>query len=119
MSSVYPTQGLLPEQLKDDPLPEDIDIPDNYVQYTLKKEKSLPPVRWENLLNELNWLNVIILCATPIIGVIGVYFTHLQWKTAAFAAFYYYMTGLGTLALLHLCAHVLTHYIHRYHCRLP
>ena len=65
------------------------------MQYTLNKEKGLPPVRWDNILNELNWLNVVILGVTPIIAVIGVYYTKLQWRTAAFAASYYYFTGLG------------------------
>lgn len=105
MSSVYPTRKQAPGDLKEvpakptsvDPVPTDADIPDNYVQYTLKKEKGLPPVRLDNLLNELNWLNVGILGLTPIIGIIGMYHTNLQWKTAAFAAFYYYITGLGKL----------------------
>lgn len=107
MSSVVQTRNstqalkTLPEQpvsaLKDDPLNGDAEIPDNYVQYTLKKEKSLPPVRWDNILNELVWLNVVILGVTPIIGVIGVCYTKLQWRTAVFAACYYYFTGLGKL----------------------
>lgn len=105
MSSVYPTRKLTrpepsalsgpPVFSEAEPIPTDADVPDNYVQYTLKKEKGLPPVRLDNLLNELNWLNVAILGLTPIIGVIGVYYTKLQWKTALFAAFYYYITGLG------------------------
>lgn len=79
-----------------EPILMDADVPDNFVQFTLKKEKGLPPVRWDNLLNELNWLNVAILGITPIVGVIGLCYTKLQWKTALFAAFYYYVTGLGT-----------------------
>jgi stearoyl-CoA desaturase (delta-9 desaturase) len=86
---------MLSDHPKDDLLNGDADVPDNYVQYTLKKEKSLPPVRWSNILNELNWLNVVILGATPIIGVIGMYYTQLQWRTAVFSAVYYYFTGLG------------------------
>jgi stearoyl-CoA desaturase (delta-9 desaturase) len=89
-----------PVSTKNDPLVAgDLDVPDNYVQYTLKKEKSLPPVRWDNILNELNWLNVVILGLTPIAAVIGVCYTHLQWKTAVFAAVYYYFTGLGIFDL--------------------
>lgn len=76
-------------------VPIDADIPDNYVQYTLKKEKGLPPIQWSNILNELNWLNVAILGITPIIGFTGVYYVKLQWRTALFAALYYYLTGLG------------------------
>lgn len=108
MSSVYPTRNPTPPppnslqgqpiSAKDEPLAGDADIPDNYVQYTLKKEKSLPPVRLDNIMNELNWLNVVILGVTPIIAVIGACYTHLQWRTAAFAAIYYYFTGLGTFS---------------------
>ncbi|KIM85791.1 hypothetical protein PILCRDRAFT_96315 [Piloderma croceum F 1598] len=97
---------MLPEQPKDDPLAGDADVPDNYVQYTLKKEKSLPPVQLSNILNELNWLNVAILGVTPIVAIIGVCYTKLQWQTAVFAAIYYYFTGLGITAGYHrLWAH--------------
>lgn len=101
MSSVYPSRKQAPDGLKPtstDPIPVDADIPDNYVQYTLKREKGLPPVRLDNILNELNWLNVAILGLTPIVGFIGMCYTSLQWKTALFAAFYYYITGLGKFA---------------------
>lgn len=99
MSSVYPTRKSAPPepQGNHEPLPIDADIPDNYVQYTLKKEKGLPPVRWDNLWNDLNWLNVAILGLTPVLGVVGMFYTKLQWKTAIFSAFYYYLTGLGML----------------------
>jgi len=96
----------------------DADVPDNYVQYTLKKEKGLPPVRWNNLLNELNWLNVIILGLTPILGVIGLYYTKLQWKTALFASFYYYVTGLGMPYWNGILSPLLT-MSSRYHCGVP
>ena len=96
MSSVYPPRNHAPlKSTSIDPIPTDADIPDNYVQYTLKKEKSLPPVRFDNIFNELNWLNVAILGLTPVIGFVGMCYTTLQWKTALFAAFYYYITGLG------------------------
>jgi stearoyl-CoA desaturase (Delta-9 desaturase) len=108
---------MLSEQPKGDPLAGDVDVPDNYVQYTLKKEKSLPPVRWSNILNELNWLNVAILGVTPIVAIIGVCYTKLQWKTAVFAAIYYYFTGLGISKLSCLLLCILT--IYRYHGWLP
>lgn len=99
MSSVYPTRQP-PAVAKAhvsiaDEIPADANIPDNYVQYTLKKEKALPPLTLNNFMRELNWLNVVILCVTPVLGVVGVCYTKLYWKTAAFAVFYYYLTGLG------------------------
>ncbi|KAF7973851.1 hypothetical protein HWV62_14148 [Athelia sp. TMB] len=110
MSSVYPTRqpaAVAKARVSQvDDVPVDADIPDNYVQYTLKKDKALPPVTLENFLSELNWLNVVILCVTPVLGVVGVCYTHLQWKTAAFSVFYYYLTGLGITAGYHrLWAH--------------
>lgn len=70
-------------------------VPDNYVQHTLRTQKALPPFRWNIWWKEINWLNFAILIITPIIGFIGMYFTHLQLKTFIFAVIYYYITGLG------------------------
>jgi hypothetical protein len=75
--------------------PADMDIPDNYVSHTLKTQKPLPPVDWQNWYHELNWLNVAILTLVPIIGITGACFTKLRWETALFSIFYYYVTGLG------------------------
>ena len=81
----------------DDPdhLPADANIPDNYVSYTLKHQKSLPPVTRENFLNELNWLHVGILGLSPLLGLVGAFFTPLKWQTALWSVVYYFMTGLG------------------------
>lgn len=89
-------------QIVEDPdhLPADANIPDNYVSYTLKHQKALPPVTWENLLENLNWLHVGILGLTPLLGFTGAYYTHLRWETALWAVVYYYMTGLGLCFLL-------------------
>ena len=76
-------------------VPADLDIPDNYVTHTLKTQKALPPFSWKNWYNELNWLNVAILTLTPLIGVVGAWYTQLRWETALFSVFYYYVTGLG------------------------
>jgi stearoyl-CoA desaturase (delta-9 desaturase) len=76
-----------------------MDIPpdstENYVSHTLKTTKPLPPISWNNFFSEINWLNVAILILTPIMGVIGVYYTRLRWETALFSFFYYYYTGFG------------------------
>ncbi|KAF7972781.1 hypothetical protein HWV62_42279 [Athelia sp. TMB] len=110
MSSVYPTRqpALAPPARVSHPddLPIDANIPDNYIEYTLKKVKPLPPVTWENILQNLNWMNVTVLCSTPIIGLVGVCITDLHWKTALFSFFYYFVTGLGITAGYHrLWAH--------------
>lgn len=75
--------------------PIDINIPDNYVQHTLKSTKPLPPVTLSNFWTELNWLNVAILGITPTIALYGLFTTKLTWQTALFSVLYYYITGLG------------------------
>ncbi|KAI0053187.1 delta9-fatty acid desaturase [Auriscalpium vulgare] len=87
--------------LTKDEQPADIDIPDNYVAYTLKKEKALPPIGWHNWYQELNYLSFAILTVTPTIAAIGAYTTKLRWETAVFAVFYYFVTGLGITAGYH------------------
>ncbi len=90
----------------DDVLPADFNIPDNYVAHTLKTQKALPPITWDNWYNEINWLNFTILTVTPAMGLIGAMLTPLQWKTCLFSIFYYYLTGLGITAGYHrLWAH--------------
>ena len=76
-------------------IPADIDIPDNYVTHTLKTQKALPPLSWDNWHKELDWLNVGILTLTPLLGIVGAMYTKLRWETAFFSVFYYYVTGLG------------------------
>lgn len=70
-------------------------VPDNYVDYTVRSTKPLPPVTWQNFWTELNWLNVVILTITPVLTVYGLYTTKIVWKTALFSVFYYFVTGLG------------------------
>jgi len=90
----------------DDDVPSDLNIPDNYVQHTLTTQKPLPPFNWANWRDDLNWLNVVILCVTPVIGLIGAAFTKLRWETFLFSIFYYFFTGLGITAGYHrLWAH--------------
>lgn len=76
-------------------IPADIDIPNNYVSHTLKTQKALPPLSWDNWYTELNWLNVGILTLTPVFGLVGAMYTKLRWETALFSVFYYFVTGLG------------------------
>ncbi|KIY69335.1 hypothetical protein CYLTODRAFT_442758 [Cylindrobasidium torrendii FP15055 ss-10] len=87
-------------------VPVDIDIPDNYVAHTLQNSKALPPIKFSNLLNEINWLSFTILIGTPIMGVVGAMNTPLRWETMLWSIVYYYFTGLGITAGYHrLWAH--------------
>ena len=76
-------------------VPADSNIPDNYVTYTLKNQKPLPPITWDNWYKELNWLHFVILAGTPVVGFVGAYYTRLRLATAIWGVVYYYMTGLG------------------------
>jgi stearoyl-CoA desaturase (delta-9 desaturase) len=79
---------------------------DNYVAYTLKTQKALPPVQWSNILNELNWISFLVLTIPPFVGVVGAFYVKLQWQTAVWAVAYYFLTGLGITAGYHrLWAH--------------
>lgn len=82
----------------DDVVPIDINIPDNYVQHTLKTQKELPPIGWHNWWKEISWVSTTVLTVTPTIAIVGAFYASLQWKTALFAVFYYFVTGLGITA---------------------
>ena len=59
-----------------------------------------------NIYREVNWINLIFLTSVPIISLFGACTTNLRWETAAFSAFYYFVTGLGITAGYHrLWAH--------------
>ena len=56
MEATVPTSPMtVPANAKDEE-PIDANIPDNYVQHTLKTTKELPPFQWNNLLNEMDGL---------------------------------------------------------------
>jgi len=94
------------KNLRDENVPVDIDIPDNYVHHVLATQKELPPITWKNLYDELQWISVIVLALTPIASIYGWFTTPLQLKTALFSVGYYYFTGLGITAGYHrLWAH--------------
>lgn len=73
--------------------PEDIGIPDNYVQHTLRTVPPLPPITLKSVLAEVEWISFLALTIPPIIGTYGAFTTTLQWKTALFAVFWYFVTG--------------------------
>jgi hypothetical protein len=49
----------------------------------------------------LDWKHVILLGSTPIIAVAGALTWTFNWRTFAFAFFYYFVTGLGITAGYH------------------
>jgi stearoyl-CoA desaturase (delta-9 desaturase) len=68
----------------------DMDVPDNYVEHTIRTVKPLPPLSWSNFHTELNWLNVAIICVMPVLGLLAACYTPLCWKTFFFSVFYYF-----------------------------
>ncbi len=84
--------------VRDKDAPIDIDIPDNYVSWTLKNGKERPPISWDNWWKELNYLSLSVLTITPAIAIYGAFTVPLQWQTALFSVFYYFVTGLGELS---------------------
>lgn len=102
-------------------VPEDANIPDNYVAWTLKNQKALPPITWSNVFENVNWLSTAVLLLTPAITFWGAMHTKLRWETAVWSVMYYFITGLGAL-LWSLACHspvANTAMLFRYHCRLP
>jgi len=85
----------LGDVLREAEVPADFNIPDNYVDYTLKNTRPLPPVTWGNWWKELNYLSLAVLTLTPCIALYGGFTTKLRWETAIFSVFYYFVTGLG------------------------
>jgi len=62
---------------------------------------ALPQGNWK-----INWVHTILLTSTPMIALIGMLTTTLQWKTAIWGTIYYFMTGIGITAGYHrLWAH--------------
>ncbi|KAJ7262041.1 delta 9-fatty acid desaturase protein [Mycena rebaudengoi] len=51
--------------------------------------------------NPSHALKVLVLTLSPVIAIIGAYFTKLRWQTALFACFYYGFTGLSITAGYH------------------
>ena len=103
--------------VRDKDAPIDIDIPDNYVSWTLKNQKERPPMSWDNWWKELNYLSLSILTITPAIAIYGALTQPLRWQTAVFSVFYYFVTGLGELSWLSSRSLVLM--TRRYHRWVP
>lgn len=99
MSSVVETRtvapAVKPKVSYKDEVPADLNIPDNYVSWTLRNQKALPPVTWGTLLQNIQWLSLAILTTVPAVSVYGMCTVKLRWETAVWSAVYYLITGLG------------------------
>ena len=104
MSSVVETRKASPtleksrKTLKQDSkeeTPADINIPDNYVSWSLKNQKAAPPITMSNLLQNIQWISFLVLTITPSLAIYGALTVKLQWKTAVWSVIYYFITGLG------------------------
>ncbi|KAI0089479.1 delta 9-fatty acid desaturase [Irpex rosettiformis] len=112
MSSVVETRQASPtfeksrKTSKKEEVPIDIDIPDNYVSWTLRNSKAAPPITLGNLLQNIQWVSFIVLTLTPSLALYGALTVKLQWQTAVWSVIYYFITGLGITAGYHrLWAH--------------
>jgi stearoyl-CoA desaturase (delta-9 desaturase) len=85
----------LPVKKSLDDKPVDLNLPDNYVAHTLRNQKALPPITWNNWWKEINTLTFAILTLTPAIAIYGAFTVKLQWQTAVWSVVYYFITGLG------------------------
>lgn len=80
-----------------DEKPADLNIPDNYVSYTLRNQKPLPPITLKTLHKEINYISLGALTITPMLALYGAFTVKLQWQTAVWSVIYYFITGLGEL----------------------
>ena len=124
MSSVVETRQASPtleksrKVSKKEETPIDIDIPDNYVSWTLRNSKPAPPITMGNLLQNIQWISLLVLTITPSLAIYGALTVPLQWKTAVWSVVYYFITGLGT-SLIRVREHgTLIAISCRYNCRL-
>jgi hypothetical protein len=56
------------------------------------------PMTLSNWHQHISWINVIFVAGIPLFGIIMAYSTPLLLKTALWALFYYFLTGLGITA---------------------
>lgn len=82
-------------------IPDDLHIPENYVEHVLRTQKALPDITWSNWYKNLNAVNCIIVLGTPLLAFVGALYTPLQRKTAIWMVAYYFITGLGITAGYH------------------
>ena len=93
-----PESPKLKEKALKDEQPSDLNVPDNFVDWTVRHTKPRPPLSWTNFWRELNYISIAVLTITPSIALWGVLHVPLQSKTFLFAFLYYFYTGLGITA---------------------
>jgi hypothetical protein len=107
MSSVVETRKASPtlKNLKSDlkeETPADLNLPDNYVSWSLKNQKPAPPITLGNLLQNIQWVSFIVLTVTPSLALYGALTVKLRWETAVWSVIYYFITGLGESSFMPL-----------------
>lgn len=125
MSSVVETCEASPmpptPQVVSKEVPTNQNVPDNYVSWTLKNQKPLPPITLATLFENVEWPTFIVLVLTPSLALYGLFTVHMQWKTFVWSVAYYFFTGLGMS--LHFSTisstGMLKRSMRRYHCRVP
>lgn len=82
-------------------------VPTRSSKYNLKKPHiSDQPMNLKNWYKHINWLNTYFIVIVPLMGLASTYWVPLTNKTAIWAIFYYFNTGLGITAGYHrLWAH--------------
>jgi len=73
---------------------------------TKKLHISDMPITWKNWPQHVNWLNTPFILIIPAVGLLSTYWIRADWRTWAFAIFYYFHCGIGITAGYHrLWAH--------------
>lgn len=103
MPSNQPAAGHLaiqPQYLSSQPSPmAKTSEPNRSKSYDPKKPHITDtPITKATWYKHVNWLNVTLIVGIPLYGCIQAFWVPLQWKTAAWAVAYYFMTGLGITA---------------------
>ncbi len=78
-----------------DETPADLNLPDNYVAWTIKNQKELPPITFDNLFQNIQWISTAVLVVTPSVAIWGLLNVKLRWETFVWSVIYYFITGLG------------------------
>ena len=85
-----------------DETPADLHLPDNYVAWTIKNQKELPPITLDNLFQNIQWISTAVLIVTPSIAIWGFLNVKFRWETFVWSVLYYFFTGLGEYCVFEL-----------------
>jgi stearoyl-CoA desaturase (delta-9 desaturase) len=56
------------------------------------------PISWNDWYMHFNWLYIVQFVVIPAMGLTQAWWTPLLWRTAVWAVFYYFATGVGITA---------------------